>query len=333
MIALLLLIACKNDNDRPADLEAEAILAVKDYTASELDKLAAAAVSIQGAAPAPDADGWTSAETAALEASWKDARASYERVEGAIAVLFPDLDVATDERYDGAIAEGPDEDLFDGEGFVGVHAVERVVWADRHPTWVVEFESGLPYYVPAAFPATEAETSAFRDELCQRLVDDAASMVDQFTPLALDAAAAFRGVIGSMSEQVEKVALASTGEDESRYAQYTLGDMRANLEGGVEIYAAFKPWLESLDGGSALDADIQAGFARLESAYAAVQGDAIPEVPETWNPDDPSEEDLATDYGQLWLLVSTEADPEVAGSLVERMGAAADLLGIPQLPE
>lgn len=329
---LALLAACTNDNDKDVDLEAQAVLDVKDLTATELGALADAAVALQSAAPAPDADGWGAGETAGMESAWKDARVAYERVEGAIAVLFPDLDAATDERYDGFIAEGPDDDLFDGEHVTGVHAVERIVWADRHPAWVVEFESALPDYTPAAFPADEAQATSFRDGLCQRLVDDTSAMRDQFEPLALDSAAAFRGVIGSMAEQYEKTALASTGEDESRYAQHTLADMRANLAGGHDIYAAFVPWLSSVEGGEAVHAEIEAGFARVQAGYDAIGGDAIPAVPATWNPDAPSAEDLATPYGQLWTLLSTEADPTLEGSLVERMSAAADLLGIPQLP-
>lgn len=330
---LLALLACQNDNDQAADLRAEAILAVKDDTSAELDALAAAALAIQAAAPAPDDDGWGAGETADMEAAWKDARVAYERVEGAIAVLYPELDAATDERYDGFIAEGPDDDLFDGEGVTGVHGIERIVWADRHPDWVVAFESALPDYTVAAFPADATQATSFRDGLLQRLVDDTSSMRDQFEPLALDDAAAFRGVIGSLAEQVEKVNLASTGEDESRYAQHTLADMRANLEGGRATFEAFEPWILSLDGGDTLVTEIHDGFDRVQVGYDAIDGDAIPEVPSTWNPDAPSEADLATPYGQLWTLLSAEADAEASGSLVERMGAGADLLGIAQIPE
>lgn len=330
---LSLLLACGTDNDAAADLEAEAILGVKDYVDEELHSLAEAALAIQTAAPAPDADGWGAGETAGMEAAWKDARVSYERVEGAIAVLFPDLDAATDERYDGFIAEGPDDNLFDGDHVTGVHAIERIVWSDRIPAHVVAFESALPDYTPAAFPADQTQATDFQTGLCQRLVDDTETMHTDFEPLALDSAAAFRGVIGSMAEQYEKVALAQTGEDESRYAQHTLGDMRANLEGGLAIYGAFQPWLAEQEGGADVDAEILAGFDRVEAGYDALTGDGIPEVPATWNADSPSEADLATPYGQLFTLLATEADPTVSGSLVERMGAAADLLGIPQLPE
>lgn len=331
ILAFFFLHACEPQT--ATDPETEAILAVKSYTTDELGVLAAAAAALQSAAPTPDADGWDSTEAAGIESAWKKARTSYEKVEGAIAVLFPELDAATDERYDGFISEAADDYLFDGDGVTGVHGIERIVWANRHPAWVVEFESALPGYTPAAFPATEAESLAFRDGLCQQLVDDTASMRDQFEPLALDSAAAFRGVIASVSEQIEKVNLASTGEDESRYAQFTLADMRANLDGGIATFDAFAPWIASVDGGPALSDEVYAGFDRVQAAYDAIEGDAIPLVPETWNPDAPSEADLATAYGQLWQVIWVEADPEIDGSLVERMGATADALGIPQIPE
>lgn len=328
MILALLLLACKNDNDKATDPEAAAILEVKAITTEELGNLAAAARALQSTAPAT---AWGASEAAALEAPWREARDAYERIEGAIAVLFPELDAATDERYDGFLAEGADADLFDDEGVIGVHAIERIVWADRHPAQVIAFESALPGYLPAAFPAADAEAERFQSALCQRLVDDTAEMEAQFKPLALDSAAAFRGVIGSMAEQYEKINLAQTGEDESRYAQHTLGDMRANLEGGRALYLAFEPWLAA-EGGDDLHAEILEGFDRVEAGYDAIAGDAIPAVPATWDPTNPTAADLATPYGQLWTLLSTEADPTIPGSLVERMGAAADQLSIPQLP-
>jgi iron uptake system component EfeO len=321
MSLVLWLMACKGEE--PVEL-------VKEYVTTELDTLASAAVALQEAAPT---EPWTAAETGAMKDAWKDARISYERVEGAIAVLFPDLDASTDERYDGFIAEAPDTNLFDGEGVTGVHAIERILWADSHPTWVVDFESALPGYEPARFPETAEEAAAFRDSLCQRLVDDTQIMVDEFAPLALDESTAFRGVIGSMAEQSEKVGLAGSGEDESRYAQFTLSDMRANLQGGQSIFEAFRDKVRGLEDGETLEADIDAAFARVAAAYDAISGDAIPPVPETWNPDAPSEADLATPYGTLWSIIDTEADPTSAGSLVERLGVAADGLGIPQLPE
>lgn len=314
----------------PAD---DAVLGVKAIVGEELGTLHRAARALQADAPEPADGGWTGA--AALgpsRADWKDARVAYERVEGAVAVLFPDLDVATDERYDGFLAGGPDPDPFDGEGFTGVHAVERILWADAHPEAVVAFESGLPGYLPARFPADAEEAARYHDGLLQRLVEDAAEMEASFGPLALDPAAAYGGVVGSMGEQVEKVALAATGEDESRYAAFTLADMRANLSGGRALYAAFSPWIASADGGAALDAEVLDGFDRVARAYDGLPGDALPPVPEGWDPLDPRAEDLATDYGALSELLRAETDPTVEGSLVERLVAAADLVGLRIVP-
>jgi iron uptake system component EfeO len=134
-----------------------------------------------------------------------------------------------------------------------------------------------------------------------------------------------------MREQIEKANKAATGEEESRYAQFTLADMRANVEAGVKIYDAFKPWL--LDkGGKDLDAKIAAGFKRIQDHYATLSGDALPEVPASWSSQQPSAQDLATPFGQLYQLLSEEADPDHEGSLVHSMQTAADLLGIPRLP-
>lgn len=332
-LTLLALVACQPADDTPP--EDEATLAVKAYVTDELGKLHAAAVALQAAAPAPDDDGWNATAdadaVAQMRVHWSEARASYERIEGAIAVLFPDLDAATDERYDGFLEEGPDTSLFDGEGVIGVHAIERILWADAHPPETVAFEMQLQGYQPAAYPADAAQATAFRDELVQRLVDDVAQMQASFEPLALDLAAAYSGVVGSMAEQLEKVALAATGEDESRYADHTLADMRANLEGGRLLYEAFEPWLTSEAGGEAVHERIAAGFQRLESGYAQHFGNGVPPVPDGWSAE-PTEEQLATPYGQLFGMLEHEADPDAEDSLVHAMIEAAELMDIPVAP-
>lgn len=330
---VIALASCSSDPElSPRD---QALLDVKAYVDGELTALHQAALDLQSAAPAPDADGWNATDDSVaveqMRTRWRTARVHYERVEGAIAVLFPALDRSTDERYDGFIELAADNDLFDGEGATGVHAIERILWADSHPPAVVAFESGLGAYVPAAFPADEAEATRFRDGLLERLVTDTRRMRDDFEPLALDPAAAFRGVIGSMEEQLEKVTLAATGEDESRYAQFTLTDMRANLEGGRTIYLAFERWLVA-EGGVAEHQQIVAGFEEIETAYDRTSGDAIPTVPDGWNPDAPTADHLATDYGMLFTLLTSESDPEASDSLVSIMTVAAERLGIPTLP-
>ena len=329
---------CDNP-DLDGDAKTIALQTVKTYITAELGGMQAAAVALQDAAPAPDADGWNSTADAAavqtMQSEWKKVRAGYERVEGAIAVLFPDLDAATDERYDGFIAEAADDNLFDGDGVTGVHGIERILWSDQIPPRVVAFEEGLGQnYTPAAFPTTNTEAADFKTGLTTRLITDTTTMVDEFTPLALATETAWRGVLGSMEEQFEKVSLAGTGEDESRYSQHTLADMRFNIEGGFVIFAAFKPmFAEQGDEGTALYADIEAGFARAKAELDRHSGDAIPAVPATWNPDAPSVSDAASDYGSLFLFFEQETDPARADSFVSLFVEGADLLGIPQLAE
>lgn len=338
-LSLLGLAACGNEEDPPVatDYEKQSLLGVKAYITGELEDLEAAAVALKAAAPDADADGWNAtSDTAAvnaMKAEWKKARIAYERVEGAIAVLFPNLDASTDERYDGFLEEGPDANLFDDEGVTGVHGIERILWADSHPPEVVTFESTLTGYTVAAFPATQQEADDFKNKLLEQLVVDAKKMKDDFAPLALDSATAYRGVVGSMEEQLEKVSLAQTGQSESRYAKHTLADMRANLEGGEATFTVFKPWIASKEGGAALITSVEASFAKIRAEYAMTSGDSIPDVPATWNPDEPSAADLMTPYGKLYTLLTTEADPATSTSLVSVMTDGASMLGIPTLPE
>jgi iron uptake system component EfeO len=340
ILAAAALPACSSENQKlltDAEYETQAVLEVKGFIQQSLDDLAAAAAALQAAAPEPDADGWSaSADPAAVEsmkAEWRKARWAYESVEGAIAVVFPELDVATDARYDAFIETAPDENLFDDQGVTGVHAIERILWSDSIPLPVLEFESALPNYRPAAFPATSAEADDFKDKLCARLVADARAMQEDFRGLALDAPSAYRGVIGSIREQVEKIDKAATGEEESRYAQYTLADMRANVAAGVDTYAAFQPWLITKGAaGEALDAEVKGGFERLLAGYDEIPGDALPDVPDGWSSENPTPAHLETDFGRLFALVQQESDDATDGALVHEMLESAALLGIEELP-
>jgi iron uptake system component EfeO len=324
---------CSSSSPTP---EKQALEDVQTFINSNLDDLHTAVVAIQTAAPAPDADGWNATADAAavanMKAAWMRARVAYEHVEGAIAVLFGDLDVSTDERYDAFIADGVvDPNLFDDQKVTGVHAIERILWSDLIPQRVLDFEKQLAGYSPAAFPTNQQQASDFKTKLCQRLIDDVQTMRTQFKPLALDPQTAYRGVIGSMVEQVEKANKAAGGEEESRYAQFTLADMRANVGAGLTTYNAFRPWLLQ-KGGAALDTQIQAGFQSIQNKYNSISGDALPAVPGTWS-QTPSAEDLGTPFGQLYQLLESESDASVAGSLVAVMNQSADVLQIPRLPE
>lgn len=330
----LLLSGCGGDNTvvlDDAEREAQAILEVKKHIQTNLDALNTAVVALCAAAPAPDADGWNAtADGAAVEAmrsEWRRARIAYESVEGALAVVFPELDYSLDARYDAFIETTPDIDLFDDTGVTGMHAVERVLWSDAIPEHVLLFESALPNYKAAAFPQDQKEATSFKNGLCARMVADVDSMRSQWKDLALTTDAAYYGAIGSMGEQAEKVFKAATGEEESRYARFTLGDMRANVAAGKATYAAFKPWVLSKDGGADLDRTITEGFASLEASYATIEGDALPEVPAGWTSANPPKEMLETPFGKLFVVVEEHADTENKASLVSAMTSAGALFG------
>ena len=313
----------------------QALLDTKTYVDTNLDALVSASTALCVAAPAPAAAGWNPTTHAAavttMRAEWKKARVSYERVEGSIAVLFPELDESTDQRYDGFLENATDTNLFDGEVVTGVHGIERILFADQITAEVRTFEEGLgSKYVAAAFPANEAQARDFKEKLCAKLVADVKTLQTQYQPLALDTASAFRGIIGSMEEQLEKTTFAATGEEESRYAHHTLADMRANLEGAAATYEAFRPWLQG-KGETALDQEIVTGLARVKAGFSVVTGDALPTPPRTWSSVNPSAADRRTPFGKLYTLVETET-ATTGTSLVASMGKAADALGIPALP-
>jgi iron uptake system component EfeO len=311
---------------------------MKRFVGGELENWLVAGRSLQAHAPLPEARGWDAVldtqAIVAMKADWAKTRSAYERIEGAIAPMFPESDTATDARYDdflvklGAVG---DPNAFDDQGVVGAHAIERVLWADTLPPEVVTFEKGIPGYRPAAFPATAAEAHAFKHQLVQRFVADVEKLKSEFSPLTLDIAFAFRGLIDLAAEQVEKVDRAATGQEESRYAQTTLRDLRANREGCLSAYRLFQPWLLRRPRGADVDREVLAAFARLETGYAKIPGDAIPRPPRTWSSVQTAPGDLATPFGELFTLVKRESDENVPGSLRASLGAVADALELPHV--
>jgi len=324
--------ACGDGGKSDAEFRTEVTTAMHTSIATDLADLTAAARELQAAAPAHV---WTSDELAAMKTAWRKTRVAYEHIEGALAPIFPDVDFAIDARYDDYLSElGPtgDVDPFDGEGVTGMHGIERILFAAEIRAEVVAFESTLPGYKAAAVPASDAEAMAFRTGIAQRLIDDVDELQRQWQPANIDIGAAYVGLVGLMNEQKEKVDLAATGEEESRYANITLFDLRNNREGTALVYAVFRAWISSKDGGVASDDVIQGKLDQLELAYAGTS-DALPPVPATWSSDMPSAADLATPFGMLWKQVHEEVDPNAEGSLVFEMNRVAILLGFPEFVE
>lgn len=320
--------------------------AMQQALQADLTNLWEASKELQAAAPMPSARGWDATidadAIAAMKTAWIKARKAYEHVEGATAPIFGEIDVKIDQRYDGfleVLGAAGDADLFDEKGVTGMHAIERILYVDTTPAGVVELEKTLPGYVAAAWPKTEAEAASFKMKLAQQLVVDTKELLDSWTPAKIDISGAFQGLIGLVNEQQEKVNLAATNAEESRYSRRTLADLRANLEGTASIYGLFRDWLKtkpSVNGGPSgadVDAEITAGLASLGTLYAGLQGDAIPAPPATWSAETPSDADLATPFGMLYAAVRDAVDTAKDGSLVNHMNEGAKLLGIPGFTE
>lgn len=346
LAAALGLGACGSSDGGSLSQEDMVARSMQQSLQGSLTELRDAAKAIQAAAPAPTGRGWDKDMDAqaltAMKTAWMKARDAYEHVEGATAPIYPDLDASLDERYDGFLAAlGPngDKDLFDDQGVTGMHAIERIIYVDVTPATIVTFEKSLPGYVPAAWPATEAEAAAFKNKLCAKLVTDAQKLLDGWTPTQIDISGAFQGLVGLMNEQQEKVNKAASGEEESRYSQRTMADLRSNLDGTTKIYELFRPWLQSkpaaggMPSGTDVDAAVTAGLGDLKTFYASVQGDAIPQPPVTWSAEAPSPADLQTPFGQLYEKIHHAVDPKMDGSLVVEMNDGATLLGIPVFTE
>jgi iron uptake system component EfeO len=328
------LAACSDKSN--ADYKAEVVASMHDSISTDLTSLVQATTDLQTAAPT---HAWSATADASaiamMQDAWKRTRTAYEHVEGATAPIFGDLDVSMDERYDGFLADlAPtgDQDLFDDQGVTGMHAIERILYAATIRPEVITFERGLPGYKAAAFPQTDAEAMAFKTVLVQKLITDATSLHDQWRPAAIDIGAAYQGLVGLMNEQKEKVNLAATGEEESRYANLTLFDLRNNLEGIRKVYEGFRGWIKAKDGSEA-DGMIQDRFTALDALYTSNPGDALPAVPASWSSDHPTPADLATPFGMLWKTVRGAVDPSSDGSVVFEMNAIAGLLGFPEFVE
>ena len=116
-------------------------------------------------------------------------------------------------------------------------------------------------------------------------------------------------------------------QQESRYSQTTMDDLRSNLDGTRAVYDLFESWLATKTYGTMLDTNAMAAFDRLDVQYTNVTGDAIPDPPPTWtNP--PSAEDTVTPFGALYIAVTNEADPSRSGSAVDTMNLVAQALGL-----
>src|SRR5262245_7887580 len=109
---LLTVVACgpaQPEAGTDQEYEGRAVSQMHAELLTDVDELVRATTDLQSAAPVKVGNGWDSQEDAAglaaMREAWVRARTSYERVEGAIAPLFPDIDAEIDARYDDFLTE------------------------------------------------------------------------------------------------------------------------------------------------------------------------------------------------------------------------------------
>ena len=329
---LLTLSGCSSKDKTDAEYAADVVGSMHQFLLGAVQELNHAARDLETAAPATAGRGWNDDDQAAIASmkkAWIRTRMAWEQAEGTIAPLFPPLNQALDARYDELLAVRADDDLFDGQGVTGMHAIERIVYAPEIPSSVTTKEMALTGYRAAAWPATEAEANEFKTKLCGQLVADSQTLVDEWQPRAIDLPGVFAGLTALINEQQEKVKLAANHEEESRYSQRTMGDLRDNLVGTRAVYGLFVPWLLAKPYGDSMDVKVQQAFDRLEQTYAGVPGDSIPSPPPSWSSTMPTPEDQQSPFGQLYSSVVLEVDASHADSAAAAMNRVAIALGLP----
>ncbi len=339
LLAIVPAAGCGSEGKSESELKADIVTRMHALMQTEIQGLYQAAVDLQAAAPA-SFSGWdpsrdSGATIDAMKEAWTRTRLHWERVEGPVAPMFSDIDQAIDSRYEDMLAAlngAGDPDPFDGQGMIGMHAIERILYAPG-PMDVVTYEGSDALTAmgskPATWPTSDPQAAAFKNGLCQRLVTDTQKLLNQWKTKTIDLSAVFTGLTGLVSAQTEKVGLAAMSQQESRYSQTTMADLRSNLAGTRQVYDLFSDWLATKAYGTMLDKSAMAAFDRLNHQYQSVTGDAIPDPPMGWS-DPPSADAALTPFGLLYIAVKNEADPSYAGSAVDTMNQVARALGLPE---
>jgi iron uptake system component EfeO len=327
-VLVMALAACVQKSD--AEFRREVAASMHSSITQDLANIVQAARDLQTAAPTR---AWSAQTDAAaimrMQEAWMRMRMAWEHVEGAVAPMFAGLNQTMDARYEDYLADigrRGDQYLFDDEGVIGMHAIERILFATNIRSEVVRFESQLSGYVPASYPSTDNEAIAFKTQLVQRLIDDANELASSWRPEDVDIEAAYHGLIDLMSEQQEKVSLAATGEEESRYSNVTLFDLRNNLTGTNQVYGLFREWIRAKSAESS-DDNIQTKFTSLKRAYSSPDSDSLPQAPDGWSSENPTPDALRTPFGSLWLQIHEVVDPNRPESVVSEMNRISALLG------
>ena len=173
-ICLLILGACAcSATDEPeaetpiegADRES-VISGIRALVEADLELFEAAVIALHDVAPA--ADGWDAAAVDELRQRWRDARIVYHRIWAYAAMLFADEEAQIERLYDEHLNQ-------QGHSFEGMHAIERILWADDTPQAVTDGEVMQSGYEVPRLPNNAASAAAF-DALLDDLVNIAQKM-------------------------------------------------------------------------------------------------------------------------------------------------------------
>jgi iron uptake system component EfeO len=336
-VVLVAVVGCGSGDKSDAQFRSGIVDAMHQLLLIDVQGLNQAALDLQAAAPTPPDRGWGDPTNAAdlvaiapMKDAWDRARYYWERAESTLGEAFPALDGSIDSRYEDLLMAnaGQDADLFNAAGVTGMHAIERILYAPGPPD-VTAYEMSLTGYQAAAWPADSQQAAEFKTGLCQKLVDDSKSLLDQWSTRSIDLPTVFNGLTGLMSAQAEKVGLAVSHQEESRYSMKTMADLRFNLAGTKDIYALFGAWLATKEFGATLNMAALTAFNGLDLTYASVGGDSIPSPPPTWSSLNPTLDDQHSPFGKLYEAVVQDVDPSRTGSAVDAMNHVARALGLP----
>jgi iron uptake system component EfeO len=333
------LAGCGSGDKSDGQFRSEIVASMHQLLLIDIQGLNKAALDLQTAAPSKTSGGWDPSDPSdqaailAMKEAWDRTRYYWELAESTLGDSFPALDLSMDSRYEDLLVAygGGDSDLFDGAGATGMHAIERILYSPGSSE-VAAYEMSLPGYLPAAWPADAQQAAVFKTGLCQKLVDDSKALLDQWGTKAIDLPTVFRGLTGLMDAQFEKVGLAVSHKEESRYSQKTMLDLRWNLQGTKDIYGLFMPWLGTKAFGTMLNNSVRRAFDGIEQTYSHVLGDAIPPPPSTWL-DPPTVDDQQTPFGQLYEAVRLGVDPSRPDSAVDALNHVARALGLPEFTQ
>jgi iron uptake system component EfeO len=289
------------------------VAATQAYLSSSGEALTAAADTLLASTPSTPFSS-DDASLTAMRNAWLETRARYCNVEAAIDMLAPSTLADT---YEQDIHDARDENPFDNVGFSGLHGIERILWANLTLDATKAYEEQLFGYSNARFPEIEQEA----DDLRNKMIAEANARIVEATALIAQSVVnlTFAGTFThrSITAQFTKVDTPQKGADASRYSRSTLADMRSNLAGARAIYTTFASRLPS-DTAAA----IEARFAAIDTQYASIAGDALPDRPEDFDSSHPSNDA----YGQLYALLAHEVDSSDPSSLVSLIDAAVSAL-------